>query len=476
MTVKDYIDSKYNIVISSKNKGKKLLFNSLSNALVEINDNEFPFLCAYSPSDNVVSEFACNHEEWSQDLIKGNFVIDRNFDEVQLLKYLYNSSRFRSTALSFTILPTMLCNFTCDYCYQKHDSVQGMSTEVQTAVSSFIENHLQKSTTSLHIEWYGGEPLLEYKLIDNMSRQIMALAKEKDIPYSSGIVTNGYLIDDETIDMFSRNQINAVQITLDGTPELHDRKRKLKNGKGTFWRIIESVKKLSDVMKVSVRINIDKSNANSIPGLIDLLIENKLNNGNVYPYLGYIKPYTSICKSITHGCLGEEDFAETNANFVDLLHKKGFPTFVYPRPGFRICGAVTEGVFAIDPEGYIFKCWEAVSLKNEAIGNVLRDNMTTVEQMNYIKWMNYDPFDNDKCRDCNVFPICLGGCPSCHIQHGETSELEYIPKCDSYRYDYFFNKIMHIALEKQERNELKKRDDRVVRDKDDKQNTSEKSS
>jgi len=40
----------------------------------------------------------------------------------------------------------------------------------------------------------------------------------------------------------------------------------------------------------------------------------------------------------------------------------------------------------------------------------------------------YNPLENNECRECNVLPLCMGGCPDHIIQNGTA-------KCNSIRYN-----------------------------------------
>lgn len=58
-------------------------------------------------------------EELVKDLKRGQFLIDDDIDELELLRFRILSSRFDNRNLYMTITPTMNCNFNCIYCYEK---------------------------------------------------------------------------------------------------------------------------------------------------------------------------------------------------------------------------------------------------------------------------------------------------------------------------------------------------------------------
>lgn len=94
--------------------------------------------------------------------------------------------------------------------------------------------------------------------------QICSELREKGIPFSSTMISNGYLFD---ADMISRAKaewkLTFVQITLDGTEETYNRVKAYVGVKDNpFRRVINNINELlrSDI-DVSIRLNVDRYNA-----------------------------------------------------------------------------------------------------------------------------------------------------------------------------------------------------------------------
>jgi len=80
-------------------------------------------------------------------------------------------------------------------------------------------------------------------------------------------VTNGYTLKDY-IDILKQGHIREIQVTLDGTAEIHNNRRILKGGTGTFDKIIEGIDAcISNKLTVNLRMVIDKENMNNLPDL-----------------------------------------------------------------------------------------------------------------------------------------------------------------------------------------------------------------
>jgi uncharacterized protein len=65
-----------------------------------------------------------------------------------------------------------------------------MPKDVQDKIVEFVKQQT-KYVESINIGWYGGEPLLAFDVVKDISERVMNICKEKDIMYSSFIVTNG---------------------------------------------------------------------------------------------------------------------------------------------------------------------------------------------------------------------------------------------------------------------------------------------
>src|SRR5688500_15281873 len=107
------------------------------------------------------------------------------------------------------------------------------------------------------------------------------------------MITNGSLLRGERLEYFARQKnVSYVQITLAGPPEVHDRRRLQVNGKPTFRTILENIKAAASSLRISLRINVDKTNAHLLGEFLDILEAEGLRD-KVSPYLGHVLPYTA---------------------------------------------------------------------------------------------------------------------------------------------------------------------------------------
>lgn len=265
------------------------------------------------------------------------------------------------------------------------------------------------------ITLYGGEPFL------TSNREVIThiLMKGKAKGYRFAFVTNGVELDDY-LPIFDDERIDSVQITLDGPPEVHDRRRVLANGKGTFEKIAANIDRLLNRrIRVNVRVNLDKDNIEHVARLT-LLFAQRGWSGHRH-FFSYLSPTHSLpgkkkgtevslkdLKLLSAGNgapiklpLPVNDYGITN-RFVETLQGKGLFPF---KPVF--CGSNTS-MYVFDPHGDIFTCWDPVGIPEEKVGRFLPELSLYREKL--LRWQGRLVSRVSGCRTCKYAFFCGGGC------------------------------------------------------------------
>ncbi|GAI95132.1 unnamed protein product, partial [marine sediment metagenome] len=143
------------------------------------------------------------------------------------------------------------------------------SKTLDYAINAAEEISKEKSGKVDSVELFGGEPLLLRN--KPLLKKIFKFAKEKDAPIT--IITNGVMAKDFTdILLPVKEKIKMLQITVDGPPEIHDKRRKYPSGKGSFGKISESIDSLlKNNINTNVRVNIDNTNIEYLPDLYEYI-------------------------------------------------------------------------------------------------------------------------------------------------------------------------------------------------------------
>lgn len=429
--------SKFN-VIDDIGVNKKLIFNSFTGILAELNEE---YMKIFDDIENLNIKELENHEyKIIQNLEKNGFIVRDNKDELARYIELSEKQKNSNKTLKIVIAPTLECNFACSYCYETQEK-GCMSRKTQESLIQFVYEIIEKQKIKeVSVIWYGGEPLLCIEIIKILAKKIIKICKEKSIKYTSGIVTNGYLLDKKSIDILLESHVTSAQITLDGTAEYHNKKRVLfeNSTKGTFDQIVKNINLITkERFFVSIRMNVDRKNLNNMKALIDELDIKLINKDKVNITFAPIFKNDNIKDS--NDVLKKIDFSKFQYEQMVYAIEKGFKRnlkSMYPKGKLNYCSAVALNSYVINPNGDIFKCWNDVCIKEKSIGHIENYLQIKGEELNLQveKWENYSILNNFKCKRCNILPICGGGCPR------EKVHLNKMVECEQIKYN--IKKIM----------------------------------
>lgn len=120
---------------------------------------------------------------------------------------------------------TLRCEHSCHYCQvsrrTSNRSEYDMSSEVATAA---LERVFESPSDSLKIEFQGGEPLLNFELIEYIVRRATTRAHSEGRRLDVVIASNLALLDDRIVD-FAREFNIYFSTSLDGPSDLHNKAR-----------------------------------------------------------------------------------------------------------------------------------------------------------------------------------------------------------------------------------------------------------
>lgn len=358
------------------------------------------------------------------------FLISHDVDEKMLIQNNLNQARKSKKLLGLTIAPTLGCNFNCPYCFESESSranFSKMSLEVQqqilTYAQQFIQDHDSKFLT---ITWFGGEPLIAIEVIKRLSKEFLIMCENMGIQYNASIITNGFKLTPENVETLLEAKVNNVQITIDGPEHIHDERRILKNGKGSYQKIVSNmVYAIEKGLKIDVRVNVDASNFEQVTVLLDDF-ENRHLKNKVSISLGHVmNSYNNLSEKI-EGLEGKT-YANINLKIKKMTGQSNSAQSWLPRVVSHQCGADREASFMIGPKGELYQCWDDFGDPTKVVGNIASK---LSHHQDYIdEYTLFDPTLHPKCSSCNVMPLCMGGCSKQRLlHHGE-------PQCGVYKYN-----------------------------------------
>jgi uncharacterized protein len=400
--------SHYNHIFEIED-GKTLLYNSASGALAEIDAESRPRL------DRLLSR--AGEAETDQDkelfdgLIEGGYLIDDKIDEPSLMKARSRRQKIEGATFSLTIAPTLACNFCCDYCFESQSNVR-MKLETEQALLRFADREMARADKLL-VTWFGGEPTLCLPTIERVQRGLAELSEKHKIKiHPASIVTNGYLMDKAMAERLKDLGVTIAQVTIDGPEDIHNRRRKLHSGRGTYREIMDNLAETADLLQILARINVDRDNAESAHEVLADLERHGILS-KVQVHFAQVTSGTGVCADMRDRCFSGEEYSRSQVNLYRALIDRGIYRYDYPQVfGGVHCGALSDHYFVVAPNGLLFRCWEELSSDQTlSIGDIFTEEIDGDQQKNRDRYRAWDPFTMNGCKACEVLPICMGGCP-----------------------------------------------------------------
>lgn len=438
----------YSEAFEQANKQKRIVYSTRTGISSLIDEDIFQKV--------FINDFSNLESELINSFFAMELIVPKNEDEFneileQNLLYVENDDQ-----LSLTIQPTADCQLGCHYCAQVHSKIN-MSEDVVEKTLTRIKNKIKtKKFKDISIMWYGGEPLKALNLIRTLSNEILALTKPNNINYNASMITNGLSLKPDIFkELYLQHNIYTYQITLDGTAELHDKRRITKNGgNATFDIILNNIINITDLdiyqskvkKPILIRMNIDKTNKESVVELINMLAKKKLQNKiqlSLAPVVDWGEKKYGTSEGYT-----KKEFSELETELFFLLFQLGFHDFneLIPKRAFSPCMVVLKNsAEVIDAYGNIYPCYEftytpTYNDDTHKIGNLLNENFTPNESATTRTWYEDVKKDNfSTCKNCELFPVCGGGCvknwyvgdtgcPSFKFNFGERLVMDYLIK------------------------------------------------
>lgn len=344
-----------------------------------------------------------------------------------------------------------VCNLRCNYCYylEKKNLYPDSKNFVMSeqVLEEFIEQYMNSQTTrQILFTWHGGETLM---------RPISFFQKAMDLQrkYAHGrridncLQTNGTLLTDQWCQFFKDNNF-LIGISVDGPQHCHDRYRKTKDNRPSFYHVMKGIALLK---KYDIEFN--------IMGVV--------NDYNVDYPLEFYNFFKEIdCRYIQFAPIVERiegEYAPWNvpaAKWGDFLIaifdewvKKDVGSYfiqyfdstlanwVGQQPGVCTLAKTCGHAGVLEFNGDIYSCDHFVYPEYK-LGNIRSQTLT---QMMYspqqIKFGN-DKYDKlpRQCKECQFLFACYGECPKNRIVKTKDGEdgLNYL--CQGY-YRFF----KHVA-------------------------------
>lgn len=402
----------------------------------------------------------------------GVIIDDDNKEDVILKLRDRYGFLFRGTSLHI-VIPTLRCNEKCVYCQASSKPVDAkeFDMDIKTAKAA-VDFIFQTPSKYLTIEFQGGEPLLNFKVV----RYIIEYSKKMNKKFGKNLhlslVSNLSNMDNEKMKYLIDNKVE-ICTSLDGPEWIHNKNRPLPStgAKTSYYYTKKWVKLINDYYKKrkmkGVQVNALLTVTNRSLAYWKQIIDEYLKLGFDNIFIRSVNSIGNAKESWGSISYPPEDFInfwKKSMDYIISLNKDGAiirerltwlnlkkilggiePYFL---DQMSPCGAVI-GQLAYNYNGDIYSCDEGRMVGDDIfkLGNVKKDKYKNIVSSNQACCIIASSVsDTQICDSCAFKPFC-GICPVCNYAE-QGSILCNIPntkRCKIYKaqFDYIFGKILN---------------------------------
>jgi uncharacterized protein len=405
--------------------GHELLFLAAENAIFEVGADTKAFLGQWSPKQELTKEEILprlngspqEREEFFEALLQRHILIPSSIEEKK--RIVMPSASQKPLPLKTLILHvTGACNLACTYCYQSSPgrspkNMEPMSLDLAQRAVDFLFAHAG-NLEELVLVFFGGEPLLNFKLIEPVVEYANNKAREHQKKLVFSITTNGTRLTPEIIRFIERNQV-SVTVSIDGPEEVHDQHRRFPDGSPSYRKILPNIKNLLRAQigrPIAARVTLVKD-VDAVPQIFDHLRElgfaevgfgpittedltYQINDEGMERLLGH---FNTLADRFLEAAVKGEFFGFSNLiDMVVNLHQGE----ILSHP----CGA-GQGLFSVDSRGDLYLCQRFTGEEEFRMGDIF--NGLDLDKIDVFR-TKAEVSQKEACQDCLARCTCAGGC------------------------------------------------------------------
>jgi uncharacterized protein len=193
----------------------------------------------------------------------------------------------------FKVAINSACPLRCDYCLLDKEADEVLAPELlKTGLDMFLRSPGDRKKLLI----YGGEPMLEFPLVRDVVDHAAKAAEDLGKSLCSTVATSGVVLRDADLEDMRRRDMH-MSISIDGTPESHDRFRRYKDGRPSHARIVENLPRAIAALgnrSVTALMCVHPDNAPRMLEDFDYLISLGFENVNIEVVHGFHWPEASL--------------------------------------------------------------------------------------------------------------------------------------------------------------------------------------
>ena len=293
-----------------------------------------------------------------------------------------------------SICVTHNCNLSCIYCYQHHDADNSMSLKTAKKCIDWILANVPENKEALTINLIGGEPLLEFQLIQKIYEYTME--RQRDIPVRFFASTNGTLLTSEMKEWITERRHNFILgLSLDGNKETQDFNR------SNSFDLIDFEFFLKNWSNQGIKMTLSEFSLNHLAENIKFVHNlgfKRIDGVNLFEGDFDWNQESIIIKLIPQLQKIVDFYLENPKLELNQMFNKKIELCSASREKKHKCCGIGTNVIFFDTDGKKYPCSfvTPMTFKTEELDEILK-----------IDFNNDDLFVDEECyKECYIFPVC----------------------------------------------------------------------
>jgi len=308
------------------------------------------------------------------------------------------------------IITSYTCNLTCSYCFM----LSNLGTDQKLLSFDDAKRGIDLYFSRPHnpdsvIHFYGGEPLLHPRLIDDCLDHIHENYSISVIPK---IITNGTLHGPQVLDLLDRYNFD-LSVSMDGDREAHDVFRLDRAGRSTFDKTVDGIRAFqARGHNPKVLVTVGEHNVHRLPEIVGKLCD-------LRPHalaLNFPRELPSVDNNLGDEAAELSFWVDQYARSLEVCYEQGVPELYFAdmlfatltdTPVLNPCAACGKQI-SVGPGAQVGPCqaFVAAGMFSQPIEEFDEESLDGP----FAPWQTVNKTLSAKCSRCPIAPICGGDC------------------------------------------------------------------
>jgi uncharacterized protein len=356
-------------------------------------------------------------------------LVPEGLDERGRLFAEFSLRKHNSSLLSLIVAPSYRCNCACPDCFQRDfDKTAVMEARTRAAVVDLLEHAVRMRNPARALLWLsGGEPFACARECLDLAERASARCAEQRVPLTLATTTNGTLITATSGRELAR-RLDLFYVSLSESAAAQHAQRPFTGGGSSYDAVLRGLAHLGELDKqVIVRFNVASGarGCESVRATLDELY--RALGGVAHPRFSF---EFSALLCFKEKCFSDpETSTEARAGLgamapalLELAQSTAWPRNAFRLPSFHtlpgmhddehfeVCDFLRGDSFYVTPSGEAYFCTTKAHDPRYRLGRV-QDAHAFFLDPGFTRILNFDPWQDPRCRECALMPLCLTSCP-----------------------------------------------------------------